>query len=54
MQASGPVETPEIRVNGLLYLKRLAFLQKWLGGFYDPKTFDPNFINKHLLWADFN
>ena len=24
----------------------------WLGGFYDPTTFDPNFVNKHFLWAD--
>lgn len=24
----------------------------WLGGFYDPRTFDPNFVNKHFLWAD--
>lgn len=24
----------------------------WLGGFYNPHTFDPNFINKHFLWAD--
>lgn len=25
----------------------------WVNGFYNPKTFDPNFINRHLLWADF-
>lgn len=24
----------------------------WVGGFYNPKTFDPNFINRHLLWVD--
>lgn len=24
----------------------------WVKGFYDPKTFDPNFINRYLLWAD--
>ena len=24
----------------------------WLGGFYNPATFDPNFVNKHFLWAD--
>ena len=24
----------------------------WVGGYYNPKSFDPNFINKHLLWAD--
>lgn len=25
---------------------------EWLGGFYDPTTFDPNFVNRFLLWAD--
>lgn len=29
-------------------------LLTWLGGFYNPKTFDPNFINKHFLWANFD
>lgn len=24
----------------------------WLGGFYNPHTFDANFINKHFLWID--
>jgi hypothetical protein len=24
----------------------------WLGGFYSPTTFDPNFVNKHFFWAD--
>jgi hypothetical protein len=24
----------------------------WLGGFYDPMTFDPNFVNRFLLWAE--
>lgn len=24
----------------------------WVGGFYNPTTFDPNFVNQHLLWAD--
>lgn len=24
----------------------------WVGGFYNPKTFDPNFVNKHFFWAD--
>ncbi len=24
----------------------------WLGGFYNPQTFDPNFVNKYFLWAD--
>lgn len=23
----------------------------WMGGFYNPKTFDPNFVNKHFLWG---
>ena len=23
----------------------------WLGGFFDTSTFDPNFVNKHFLWA---
>lgn len=23
----------------------------WLGGFYNPHTFDPNFVNKYILWA---
>lgn len=22
----------------------------WLGGFYNPYTFDPNFVNKNFLW----
>lgn len=26
----------------------------WLGGFYNPKTFDPNFVNKHFFWDDFD
>ncbi|MGE0633395.1 MAG: plasmid pRiA4b ORF-3 family protein [Pseudobdellovibrionaceae bacterium] len=26
---------------------------EWVGGFFSPNTFDPNFVNKHLLWADF-
>lgn len=26
---------------------------EWLGGYYNPNSFDPNFVNKHLLWADF-
>jgi hypothetical protein len=25
----------------------------WLGGYYNPITFDPNFVNRHFLWADF-
>ncbi len=25
---------------------------EWLGGFYDPTSFDPNFVNKHMLWGD--
>jgi hypothetical protein len=24
----------------------------WLNGFYNPNTFDPNFINRYLLWSD--
>lgn len=24
----------------------------WLGGFYNPNTFDPNFINKNFLWSN--
>lgn len=27
-------------------------LISWLGGFYNPKTFDPNFVNQYLLWGD--
>lgn len=27
-------------------------MTEWLGGFYDPTTFDPNFVNRFLLWAD--
>ncbi len=26
-------------------------LMDWLGGFYNPNTFDPNRINRDLLWA---
>lgn len=25
---------------------------EWLGGFYNPFSFDPNFVNRFLLWAD--
>lgn len=25
---------------------------EWVGGFFSPNTFDPNFVNKHLLWND--
>lgn len=25
----------------------------FLGGFYNPNTFDPNFVNRFFLWADF-
>jgi hypothetical protein len=24
----------------------------WCGGFFDPTTFDPNFVNRFLLWPD--
>ncbi len=24
----------------------------WLGGFYNPYTFDPNFVNKNFLWFE--
>jgi len=27
-------------------------LLEWLGGYYNPFTFDPNIINQHFLWAD--
>lgn len=27
-------------------------LLTWLGGFYNPNTFDPNFVNKHFLWSE--
>jgi hypothetical protein len=27
-------------------------LLTWLGGFYNPTTFDPNFVNKYLLWTE--
>jgi hypothetical protein len=27
-------------------------LLSWLGGFYNPKTFDPNFVNKFLFWEE--
>lgn len=27
-------------------------LLTWLGGFYNPATFDPNFVNKYFLWND--
>lgn len=26
---------------------------EWVGGFYNPGTFDPNFVNRHFLWNDF-
>lgn len=26
-------------------------MMTWLGGFYDPKSFDPNRINKDMLWV---
>jgi hypothetical protein len=26
-------------------------LLSWIGGYYNPSTFDPNFVNKHLLWV---
>lgn len=25
---------------------------EWLGGYYNPLTFDPNFVNSYLLWND--
>lgn len=25
---------------------------EWVGGFFSPNTFDPNFVNKHFLWND--
>lgn len=24
----------------------------WVGGYYNPNTFDPNFVNKVFLWAE--
>lgn len=30
--------------------KKKKELLEWLGGFYDPSTFDPNLINRYLLW----
>lgn len=27
-------------------------LLKWVGGFYNPTTFDPNFVNQYLLWRE--
>lgn len=27
-------------------------LLEWVGGFYNPFTFDPNIINQYFLWAD--
>jgi hypothetical protein len=24
----------------------------WVGGFYNPHTFDPNFVNKNFLWIE--
>lgn len=27
-------------------------LLTWLGGFYNPTTFDPNFVNRYLLWTE--
>lgn len=27
-------------------------LLTWVGGFYNPTTFDPNLVNRLLLWAD--
>lgn len=27
-------------------------LLSWVGGFYNPKTFDPNFVNKFFLWHE--
>lgn len=27
-------------------------LLAWLGGFYNPVTFDPNFVNKYFLWME--
>lgn len=27
-------------------------LLSWVGGYYNPSTFDPNFVNRYFLWAD--
>jgi hypothetical protein len=27
-------------------------MMTWVGGFYNPNTFDPNFVNKNFLWAN--
>lgn len=49
-------------INGFEGLKRILAgkdseekdeMLIWVGGFYNPKSFDPNFINKHFLWDDF-
>ena len=32
--------------------KEKGELLTWLGGFYSPTTFDPNFVNKHFLWNE--
>ena len=48
-------------VGGFAELKRVLAgtkcveqdeLLDWLGGFYNPFTFDSNIINQHFLWAD--
>jgi len=28
-------------------------LLAWLGGYYNPTTFDPNFINRFFLWNEY-
>ena len=27
-------------------------LLTWVGGYYNPNSFDPNFVNRHFLWAE--
>ncbi|MGE3610369.1 MAG: plasmid pRiA4b ORF-3 family protein [Bacteriovoracaceae bacterium] len=24
----------------------------WVGGYYNPYTFDPNFVNRYMIWAE--
>ena len=33
--------------------RRKSEMLEWIDGFYNPETFDPNFVNKHLLWNVF-
>ena len=32
--------------------KEYANTRAWVGGYFDPKTFDPNMINREFLWKN--